>query len=226
MNFKPTFTNQKLFDQALTHRSWVNENKGKRPSNERLEYLGDAVLEFIVTSELFKRFPNQPEGYLTALRANLVNTTNLASIASKMNLGELIFLSKGEEEGGGRTNPSLLADTVEAVIGAIYLDQGLEAAQNFIQQNLLADLEEKLKEPLKDAKSRLQEAVQAKGWPAPKYEVINQTGPDHAKEFEVQVQITNQEGKVKTTARGKGGNKATGQQEAATQALAILAKER
>ncbi len=225
MNFKLTLTNQKLLDQALTHRSWVNENKGQRPSNERLEYLGDAVLEFVVTSELFKRFPDKPEGFLTALRANLVNTTNLASIAFKMNLGEAIFLSKGEEEGGGRTNPSLLADTVEAVIGAIYLDQGLDAAQDFIDQNLLANLDQKLKEPLKDAKSRLQEAVQAKGWPAPKYKVVKQTGPDHAKEFEVQAQITDQKGKLKATAKGKGTNKAAGQQEAASQALAILAKE-
>src|SRR3989344_6126521 len=117
------FKNKELLKQALTHRSWVNENPKERGSNERLEFLGDAILEFLVSKEIYLRFPDKEEGYLTALRANLVNTQNLAKIAEKLKVGDKLFLSKGEEDGGGRENPSLLADTVEAIIGAIYIDQ-------------------------------------------------------------------------------------------------------
>ena len=119
------FKNKSLLDLALTHRSWVNEHKGVRTSNERLEFLGDAVLEFVVSKEIYKKFPDKEEGYLTALRANLVNTVSLTEIAKKLNLGSILYLSKGEEESGGRTNPSLLADTVEAIIGAIFIDPEL-----------------------------------------------------------------------------------------------------
>src|SRR3989344_6116818 len=138
---KENFKNKDLFDLALTHRSWVNEHKGIRTSNERLEFLGDAVLEFVVSKELYAKFPDQEEGYLTALRANIVNTVSLAEIAKKLDLGSILFVSKGEEESGGRTNTSLLADTVEAIIGAIYIDRGILDAEKFITENLLVDLE-------------------------------------------------------------------------------------
>src|SRR5258708_2216467 len=177
-NLKAKFKKKELLEQALTHRSWVNENPNKRGTNERLEFLGDAILEFVVTDHLYKKLPDKEEGYLTALRANIVNTINLAKIATKMKLGEAIFLSKGESESGAKNN-SLLADTVEAIIGAIYLDLGLTEATNFIHENLLTDLDEKIKEPLKDAKSRLQEMAQAKGLATPKYKVIKEVGPDH-----------------------------------------------
>lgn len=208
------FKNRDFLDQALTHKSWVNENPGKRGSNERLEFLGDAVLEFVVSKEIFARFPEEEEGYLTALRANLVNTKNLASLAKKLGIGDKIYLSRGEEDGGGRKNESLLADTVEAIIGALFIDAGIKASEVFIQANILPEIAEKVKEPLKDAKSRLQEAVQSKGLPAPKYQVIQESGPDHAKSFVVEVSVNN-----KIFARGEGKNKSMAEQEAAQKAL-------
>src|SRR3990167_3919351 len=155
MKLEKYFKDQKNLNQALTHKSWVNENKGKRSSNERFEFLGDAVLEYVVSDELFQKFPAKDEGYLTAIRANLVNKASLSVIAEKLNLGQAIFLSKGEEATGGRTNRSLLEDTLEAIIGAIYLDSGLPKAREFILEYIFSTLEEKLREPLKDAKSRL-----------------------------------------------------------------------
>src|SRR5688572_1645344 len=128
-SIKKGFKDPALFDLALTHRSWVNEHKGIRTSNERLEFLGDAVLEFIVSKELYSQFKDQEEGYLTALRANIVNTVSLAEVAKKLDLGSILCVSKGEEESGGRTNTSLLADTVEAIIGAIYIDRGIDEAE-------------------------------------------------------------------------------------------------
>lgn len=211
---KNTFKDQELYLQALTHRSWVNENAGVRGTNERLEFLGDAILEFVVSKEIFNKFPNEEEGYLTALRANLVNTKNLSHLATKINLGSEIFLSKGEEDGGGRTNSSLLADTVEAIIGAIFMDQGLESASDFIKENILIDADKKAKLPLKDPKSLLQERVQADKLPAPKYQVVSETGPDHNKEFTIDVVIN---GKVENT--GKGKSKSEAEQDAATKAL-------
>jgi len=197
------FKDKKLLKQALTHRSWVNENKGLRNTNERLEYLGDAILEFVVSKEIFKKYPKKEEGYLTALRANLVNTTNLSRIAKKLKVGEKLFLSKGEEEGGGRENESLLADTVEAIIGAIFVDRGLKSTTEFIRTNILSDVEEISKKPLKDSKSTLQEMVQAKGLPAPRYETKSETGPDHNKTFEVEVLVNS---KLLATGRGKSKN--------------------
>lgn len=213
---KKQFKNKDLFDQSLTHRSWVNENPEKRESNERLEFLGDAVVEFVVSEKLFERLPDKNEGYLTALRANLVNTKNLSEIAKKLEIGKEIFLSKGESDGGGRTNHSLLADTVEAIIGAIFIDQGIKKASDFIGEHILSNVEEILAKPLKDPKSRLQELIQSKGLPAPRYKVIKTFGPDHAKEFRVQVEV---KGKILGTGEGK--SKSLAQQEAANKALEL-----
>ncbi|MBX4205770.1 ribonuclease III [Candidatus Microgenomates bacterium] len=211
---RDSFLDKELFDTALTHRSWVNEHPNSREHNERLEFLGDAVLELIVSKQLYLQFPNEKEGFMTNLRANLVNTVNLSLIGMKLNLGESLFLSKGEEESGGRTNQSLLADTTEALIGAIYLDQGIDVVEKFISEYLLSDLENKLNQPLKDAKSRLQEAVQSQGFPAPRYKVISEVGPDHAKEFSIQVEINN-----KAFGTGSGKSKAEAEQKAAQAAL-------
>jgi len=219
-NIANQFKNKDLFDLALTHRSWVNENKKVRESNERLEFLGDAILEFVVSQKIYTQYPDKEEGYLTALRANLVNTVALAEVAKKLELGESIYLSKGEEETGGRTNDSLLADTVEAIIGAIFMDRGLEAASLFISENVLADLEEKANSPLKDPKSLLQETVQAKGLPTPKYNVVSEEGPDHNKEFVVEVMVEN-----KKMGTGTGKSKSQAQQEAAKNALDVLQSE-
>ncbi len=213
-NLEKIFSNKDLFIQALTHRSWVNEHAGARSSNERLEFLGDAVLEFIVSSHLYKIFPDKEEGYLTALRASLVNTTNLSQVAKSLEMGNKIQLSKGEEDTGGRENPSILADTVEAVIGAIFLDSGLMAATKFIQDNVFNNLQDKLKEPLKDPKSLLQEIVQSQGITAPRYEVIKEEGPDHAKTFTVEVKFDS-----KIQGVGSGKNKSEAEQEAAKNAL-------
>jgi ribonuclease-3 len=214
---KKLFKNEDLFNLALTHKSWVNEHPKHRESNERAEFLGDAVLEYVVSKELYSRFPKKEEGYLTALRANLVNTVNLAEIAKNLSLGEKLYLSKGEEDSGGRNNPSILADTVEAVIGALFLDGGIDKAEDFIQKHLLAGLEKKLEKPLKDAKSRLQELVQAQGKPTPRYSVVSEEGPDHAKVFTIEVKVDGE-----TLAVGKGKNKSEAAQEAASTALEKL----
>jgi len=212
---KESFSNKDLLDQALTHRSWVNEHKGTRTSNERMEFLGDAILEFVVSKEIYNLFPDKEEGYLTALRANLVNTVALADIAVKLGIGTELFLSKGEEDGGGRANTSLLADTVEAIIGAIFMDKGITDAEKFIKDNVLDVVEEKTSKPLKDYKSRLQELVQAKGLPAPKYQVVEESGPDHDKKFVIEVLVNGE-----SWGKGEGKSKSTAEQEAACQVLA------
>ncbi len=213
---KNTFKNKDLFEQALTHKSWVNENQGKRESNERLEFLGDAVLELVVTDHLYKDLPDKPEGYLTALRANIVNTINLARFANEIELANEIHLSTGEKKSGKKSSP-LLADTIEAIIGAIYMDGGIENARKFIVENLLKDLDKKIKEPLKDSKSMLQEKVQAKGLITPKYNVVNIVGPDHDRKFTIQVLVA---GKV--LGKGTGKNKSEAEQKAAKVALKKL----
>lgn len=217
MNLKNLFNDEKNLEHALTHKSWVNENSGIRTSNERLEFLGDAVLEFVVSKEIFDKFTKKEEGYLTALRANLVNTVNLANAAKKLNVSTKLYLSKGEEDGGGRDNPSILANTMEAIIGALFIDGGIQSAEKFIKDTILIDLEEKINQPLKDPKSRLQELVQAKGYQAPKYEVIDEIGPDHDKKFTIQVVVDRD-----VLGTGIGKNKSSAAQKAAKNALENL----
>jgi ribonuclease-3 len=177
--------------------------------------LGDAVLELVATEFLYSKFPNEPEGTLTAYRSALVKTTSLATVASKLGLGELLKLSKGEEATGGRSNPSLLADTLEAVIGAIYLDQGFAAATAFLEEHLFTSLDAILEHRLyKDPKSELQERVQAKGLDTPNYQVVSESGPDHNKEFKVSVYVGNS-----LAGSGFGKSKQQAQQAAAQEAL-------
>lgn len=216
-DLKKSFKDKSLIKLAFIHRSWLNEIKGENQSNERLEFLGDAVLELVVSAWLYQEFPAQKEGYLTSLRANLVNTENLSAVARQMHLGEALFLSKGEEEGGGRDNSSILANTLEALIGALYLDQGIIGAENFIKKNILSGVNEKLSQPLKDAKSRLQEALQAQGKGIPKYSVAKEVGPDHAKEFEVLVRVGRE-----NLASGVGKSKSEAEQKAASAGLVKL----
>lgn len=218
-NLKNLFEDKNLLAQALTHKSWVNEHPDERESNERLEFLGDAILEFVISKELYGRFPDKEEGYLTALRATLVNTQNLASLAKKLDVGESLNLSKGEEDGGGRENTSLLADTVEAIIGALFLDRGLGATEEFIKLNLVSEIPEKVGKPLKDPKSRLQEYIQAEGLPAPKYKVIEESGPDHKKRFILEVVVGD-----KALAKGEGKSKSESEQKAAEAALELVKK--
>jgi ribonuclease-3 len=207
--------NPQLLKEALTHRSYLNENKSLDSHNERLEFLGDAVLELVVSEYLFHNFPDKPEGDLTAYRAALVKTTTLAQAATELQLGELLLLSKGEELSGGRTNKSLLANTFEAVLGSLYLDQGFDSVNSFLEANLFPRLESIIKLGLfKDHKSSLQEVVQADGHDSPEYSVVGESGPDHDKEFVVSVKVG---GEVLAT--GKGKSKQSAQQEAAHTAL-------
>lgn len=216
---KAHFKNQDLLKQALTHRSWVNENTKNNGTNERLEFLGDAILEFLVSKSIYNKFTDKEEGYLTALRANLVNTKNLSEVAKKLGIGDMIYLSKGEEDGGGRTNASLLADTVEAIIGALFIDQGIESAEKFVEENILIDVEKKASLPLKDPKSLLQEKVQAENLPAPKYQVVSETGPDHNKEFIIEVVVNGTQ-----YGKGQGKSKSEAEQDAASNALENMLK--
>ena len=215
----PAFQNPLLLETALTHRSALNERlSSATESNERLEFLGDAVLELVSTAYLFAHCPDEPEGILTAYRSALVKTTTLAQVAKKLQLGERLYLSRGEESTGGRENASLLADTVEALIGALYLDQGYEQASAFIQTHILSLFDNVIQHRLyKDAKSDLQELVQSKKWPTPEYRVIQATGPDHEKNFVVEVIISGE-----PYARGEGKSKQLAQQQAATAALEKL----
>jgi len=213
MDIKNLFKDKSLLENALTHRSFLNESQ-ETDSNERMEFLGDAVLEFLVSEKLYLEFDNQREGFLTALRSNLVNTVNLSKVAKRLGIGQMIKLSRGEEDGGGRDNQSLLADTMEAVIGALFLDQGIDVTKKFIEKYVFIDIEDKLKKPLKDPKSRFQEIMQAKGEPSPKYKVSNEIGPDHDKQFEVEVHVNST-----VYAKGLGKNKALAEQNAAENAL-------
>ncbi len=217
----PTFHNPTLLTTALTHRSALNEGiSSSSESNERFEFLGDAVLELCTTHFLFETNPTEPEGALTAYRSALVKTTTLAEVARDINLGERIFMSKGEEASGGRDNSSLLADTFEAVLGGLYLDQGLEPVEAFLKVHLFPRFAEIRDQKLyKDPKSELQELVQAQGFSAPQYEVTSEQGPDHDKEFTIQVRINNQ---IRGTGTGK--SKQLAQQAAATEALNTLQK--
>lgn len=218
----PTLTDPDLLETALTHRSALNERATlAKQSNERLEFLGDAVLELLTTTHLYDAFPTESEGVLTAYRSALVKTTSLAEVAKKIGLGTEIRMSKGEEAGGGRENISLLADTLEAVLGALYIDQGLEAVNDFLKQHLFVDLERILEEKLyKDPKSELQEVVQSLGFNTPMYQVIDETGPDHDKIFTVAVKVND-----KVIASGVGKSKQQAQQSAAEMALATYTKE-
>lgn len=212
---KIKFKNPKLLEEALTHRSFLNETKRKIASNERLEFLGDAVLELIVSNYLFKTFPLFPEGRLTSLRSAVVNTKSLAKAAKKVRLGDYLKLSKGEELGGGRNNVSLLANAFEALIGAIFLDQGLRQTENFLKSYLFPVVHKLIKEGFyQDYKSLLQEKSQEKYKVTPIYKVIKEEGPDHNKIFFSAVFI----GKQKA-GEGQGKNKQEAEQAAARAAL-------
>ncbi len=212
----PKFNQPELLELALTHRSALNENISPAlESNERLEFLGDAVLELVTTEFLYEQFPNEPEGILTAYRSSLVKTTTLAEVAISLGLGQKLYLSKGEEATGGRENPGLLADTTEAVIGAIYLDQGIEQVKKFLEENLFIKFDEIKEQKLyRDAKSQLQEVVQSLGFEAPDYQVVNEEGPDHDKTFTIQVLVDQQ-----VVGEGIGRSKQAAQQVAAQAAL-------
>lgn len=216
----PTFHNQKLFDRAFTHRSYLNEAKSKEPSNERLEFLGDSILSFVVSDYFFNAYQDFNEGTLTNLRSQLVNTKSLAEVAKELGFGQHLKLSKGEEESQGRQNQSLLADSYEAFIGALFLDQGLTAASNFIRSTLIPKAEEIIRnKDFKDPKSLFQEFVQAQSHAAPVYKVLMEEGPSHAKLFTVGVYV-----REELLGQGIGKSKQEAEELAAKQALEKLTK--
>lgn len=185
-----TFDNISLLERAFVHRSYLNEageESGLR-DNERLEFLGDSVLGFVTSELLFARYPDRLEGELTNLRAALVRRETLARFATELALGDYLLLGRGEEDSGGRTRPATLCATFEALIGAIYLDQGLEQVRSFLEPRLLTEVERVAPRALaKDPKSRLQEWVQSEMGVTPRYKTVRTEGPDHARVFTVQV---------------------------------------
>lgn len=209
------FKNPELLHQAFLHRSYLNEIKIDFESNERLEFLGDAVLSLVISCYLFTLRPADSEGELTNLRAHIVKTNSIAEAAEKLNLGKYLSLSKGEEISGGRDNPQILANTYEALLGSVFLDQGLEAVEEVINQSLLPLFEKELKlGPPKDAKSSLQEAVQQKLKQSPHYKILSTQGPDHAKKFTVAVYIGGRK-----AGQGTGNSKQVAEEQAAKEAL-------
>lgn len=210
-----TFTNIELLKQAFYHRSYLNEAKHIRESNERLEFLGDAILSFVTSSYLYMSYPDFPEGTLTNIRSSLVKTTSLAEIAQTLELGHLLFLSHGEEESGGRNNPSLLADTFEALLGAMFLDQGIDVVRSFLTLYLFPNAAKIINEKTYiDYKSLLQEIIQEQKRISPTYRVVKSEGPDHAKTFWVEAVV----GDTKL-GEGVGKSKQEAEQKAAADAL-------
>ena len=212
-----SFRNLDLLAEALTHRSYLNEHRAARQGhNERLEFLGDAVVELATTRFLFDKFPNKPEGDLTAYRAAMVNTVSLAESAAALGIGDLLLLSKGEAKDTGRAREAILANAFEALVGAIYMDQGYDAAEAFIAKHLYPKIDGIVAgRTWQDAKSRFQEAAQEKTGATPAYKTLRETGPDHDKKFTVGVYI-----KGTKAAEGEGKSKQDAEQAAASAALA------
>jgi ribonuclease-3 len=210
------FTDTTLLRSAITHRSYLNEHReADWDHNERLEFLGDAVLELVVTDYLFKKYPEKPEGELTAVRAALVNTVSLAGAAEQLGVNEYLLMSKGEAKDVGRARQYILANTFEACIGAIYLDQAYGAAATFIASRLFPKTDEIVKKRLwQDPKSRFQELSQEQVSVTPTYETLSQEGPDHDRVFTVGVFL-----RKELVAEGKGRSKQEAEQEAALKAI-------
>lgn len=216
----PQFKDQKLFEEAFTHRSFLNEAKEKMPSNERLEFLGDSILSFLVSQYLFKTYKQYNEGMLTNLRSLLVNTKTLAHLAKELDFGKLLRLSRGEIEANGRENPSILANTFEAFIGGLYLDGGVRVVANFLKHTLFPKAKNFVeKKVFKDPKSLLQEHVQAKKQNSPVYKVLQEEGPAHAKQFTIGVFVNET-----MVGKGTGKSKQEAEEDAARSALEKLQK--
>jgi len=206
------FRRESLLEQAFVHSSYCNENPDfGYPSNERLEFLGDAVLNFVVTEKLYKEFAELPEGELTELRASLVCRDTLAELASSLELGDWLLLGRGEELSGGRSKAGNLANTMEALIGALYLDQGLGKARRFILRQLKPDLKEiKTGKTMLNYKALVQEFIQGQGRSTPVYRLVEAIGPDHSKQFTAEILVDGE-----ALGRGTGGSKKVAESQAA-----------
>lgn len=207
--------NTKLFEEAFTHRSYLNESRLKISSNERLEFLGDSIISFAISNYLYVKYPDFDEGDLTNLRSLLVNTKSLSNVARELDMGQLLKLSRGEEESKGRENATLLENSFEAYVGALFLDQGMSVVVKFLNGALFSKIQELVdKKAFKDPKSMLQEKVQAKKQGSPFYKVLGETGPAHAKIFKVGVFIDG-----KKLGEGMGKSKQIAEETAAKAAL-------
>ncbi|MBD8068330.1 ribonuclease III [Bacillus sp. PS06] len=213
-----SFNNEKLLIQAFTHSSYVNEHR-KKPyeDNERLEFLGDAVLELTVSEFLFKKFPIMSEGQLTKMRAAIVCEPSLVSFANDLSFGEFVLLGKGEELTGGRARPALLADVFEAFIGALYLDQGIDSVYKFLEKTVFPKINEGAFSHVMDYKSQLQELIQRDGKGLIEYKVLQEKGPAHNREFVSKVSLNGEE-----LGMGSGKSKKEAEQRAAQTALETL----
>jgi len=211
-NLGTVFRRAYLLEQAFTHLSYLNENPGfDGPSNERLEFLGDSVLNFIVTEKLYKEFPKLTEGDLTEIRSSLVCRDTLAGLASSLKLGNWLLLGRGEEANGGRAKTSNLANTMEALIGALYLDHGLAKARRFVLNQLKPELDKiKAGKTAQNYKALVQEFIQGQKKPAPIYRLVQASGPDHSKKFTAEILV---EGEA--LGRGTGRSKKTAESQAA-----------
>jgi ribonuclease-3 len=210
-----SFINLDLLEEAFTHRSYLNEHKSAKAHNERLEFLGDAVLELSSTRFLYDAYPAKPEGDLTAYRAALVNTVSIGGVAESLGINDMLLLSKGERRDAGRARQVILANAFEALLGALYLDQGYDAADEFLKKHLYPKLSSIIeKKSYQDAKSRFQEAAQDKRGSTPTYKTIREDGPDHDREFTVGVYVGSEE-----IARGVGKSKQEAEQAAAQAGL-------
>lgn len=216
------FRNRELLQEAITHKSYANENRASfNKNNERLEFLGDAVLDLVISEYIYKKYESYPEGELAKTRAVVVSAPTLARIAKKLDLGQFLMLGKGEEMTGGRERDSILADAFEALVGAIFLDRDLKTVSKFIQNHLVAEIElVERGENIQDYKTLLQEEIQRRSNTRPVYRVIHEEGPDHDKRFTIQVEYKNE-----VIGQGMGKNKKEAQQRAAENALAKLNKE-
>lgn len=213
------FNDKKLLMQAFIHRSFINENPNTGMShNERLEFLGDAVLELIITEYLYQKYPDTSEGELTSFRAALVNANTIAEVATKLGMNEYLLLSRGESKDIGKARQYILANTFEAYLGALYLDQGYAASKTFIQNTLFDLIDDIVENKLwRDPKSLVQEKAQEHEGVTPSYKVISEVGPDHDKQFTIGIFFGN-----KQIALGKGKSKQEGEQNAAKEALKLL----
>lgn len=212
------FTDKKLLEQAFIHRSYINESNGSKLShNERLEFLGDAVLELIVTDYLYNKYPDRDEGELTAYRSALVNAVIIGEVAQEIGMNDYLLLSKGEAKDAGRARNYILANTYEAYVGAVYIDQGYNVARDFIAKTLFGKIDTIVAKKLwRDAKSLVQEKSQEYLSVTPVYKVVSESGPDHDKHFTIAVFFGDEE-----VAHGKGKSKQEAEQAAARQALEI-----
>ena len=216
---KVEFKNKKFLEEAVTHRSYLNESSNHElNNNERLEFLGDAVLELIISEYLFSKYPDHEEGDLTSFRAATVRTTTLAGVSRELGLGRFLRMSKGEEESGGKDKDYLLANLFEAILGAIYLDKGYDVCREYLSRVLIPKIGEIVEKRLDiDPKTKLQEVTQSKFKETPVYEVLKEDGPDHDKVFTVQVKLSS-----KNLGIGEGSSKQKAEERAAEKSLEML----